>query len=360
LVDVFNNNQEKAFMNYVQKIFVIVTLLFLPNITTLKCWSSCRQPLHTRQPLTKNTKKHQVPKRLASKAIHRSPQPQKSKMKKVMYITLPKSGTHLLLKCIALFGDPQLKTKYEGEGRIKPSENLWKMYDQVNQFDPPNHFRGRLDPLTNGALPDLMKRMLLGVSWTHWPYTQEAEDFIAEHAKAGLFIIRDPRAMLVSMAFMVSKGWRAGELADPILIMQDFIDGRQKNFIRWGVTVHESYPLMWEYGVVGFYKMYLPWMQAKKFYTVHFENLVGSQGGGSDAAQYQEIRNIANHIGVSLSDEKIKNIVEELFGGSTTFREGQIDGWKKYFTPEMKEAFKKVPGANQLLIDLGYETNTTW
>jgi hypothetical protein len=286
--------------------------------------------------------------------------------KKVVCVTIPKCGTHLLTKCLSLLSVPGLHAPYSGSDRLKPSPRAWKKFDKINRFDPPNHFTGYLDPRIMGDVPKNMKIRLAesntirGIAPLHVPYSKSAEDYIIPRSRASFFVIRDPRAMIVSMAFMVSKGWRDGEVADPGIILLDLIDGRQKNFIRWGATVNGGYPLLWEYGIVGFYKMYLPWMQAKAFYTVRFEDLVGSKGGGSDELQYQEILNIAKHIGVTLSAEKIKEVSDGLFGGSTTFRDGQIDGWKKHFTPEVKEAFKKVPGANQLLIDLGYEKDSSW
>jgi len=282
--------------------------------------------------------------------------------KKVVCINMPKCGSHLLNKCISLFGDPRLQTAYDTLEAIKPTRSFVVLYDSFKDKQPPMHFTGRFDPRTMGPISWILKGQLnskKGFIWSHWPYTPEAEKYINLKSRANFFIIRDPRAMLVSMAFMVSKGYQ-GEEADPLPIMLDFIDGRQKSFVPWGVTVNEAYPLLWEYGIVGFYKMYLPWMQAKNFYTVRFENLVGARGGGSDLAQHEEICNIAKHIGITLSEEKIKQVVVDLFGGSNTFREGQVDGWKKHFTPEMKKLFKNVPGANQLLIDLKYEKNADW
>ncbi len=286
-------------------------------------------------------------------------------IKKVVCINMPKCGSHLLIKCLSLLGISRLHATYNKPEAIQPSPQFWAFYETVKDKLPPQHFTGRFDPRTMGPISSIFKRQIdlrntsKDLVWSHWPYTKEAADYILPRSKAQFFIIRDPRAMLVSMAFMVSKGYR-GEATDAQPIMFDFIDGRQKNFVPWGVTVNEAYPLLWEYGVVDFYKMYLPWMQAKGFYTVRFENLIGSKGGGSDELQYQEILNIAKHIGVTLSAEKITEVSDGLFGGSTTFREGQIDGWKKHFTPEMKEAFKKAPGATQLLIDLGYEKDSSW
>ncbi len=86
--------------------------------------------------------------------------------------------------------------------------------------------------------------------------------------------------------------------------------------------------------------------------------MAAKEGGGT--LQLQTINAIAQHIGISLPPEKIVAVRDELFGRSITFREGKIDGWKKHFTSEMKAAYKAVPGANQLLIDLGYEKDANW
>ena len=281
----------------------------------------------------------------------------------VMCVTMPKCGTHLLLKCISLFNVPRMQFPYNRTNALKPTPAKWKKLNALNKFDPPHHYKGPLHIPTGGPLPQNLRlafhsniRDLLSY---HLVYSPEAEAFLNKHSKANFLIIRDPRAMLVSMAYMVKDGWH-GEHANVEDIIWDFIDGRQKHFIRWGVTVNTGYPLIWELGVTDFYKLYLPWMKKKNFYTVHFENLIGAKGGGSDEQQVQEISNIAKHIGLSLPIEQIKAVRDQLFGGTATFREGKISGWQKVFTPEMKAAYKAVPGANQLLIDLGYEKDTNW
>ncbi len=52
--------------------------------------------------------------------------------------------------------------------------------------------------------------------------------------------------------------------------------------------------------------------------------------------------------------------VDNLYGETRTFKKGQSQAWKKYFTPRVIAAFKKSPGACQLLIDLGYEQDDNW
>ncbi len=289
--------------------------------------------------------------------------PKKKSSPIVMCVTIPKCGTHLLLKCISLFNIPRMQFPYNRTNALKPSPAKWKKLNTLNRFDPPHHYKGPLHIPTAGPIPEnvllAFHSKIRDLLSYHLVYSPEAEAFLNKHSKANFLIIRDPRAMLVSMAHMVKDGWN-GEHANVEDIIWDFIDGRQKHFIRWGVTVNTGYPLIWELGVTDFYKLYLPWMQKKNFYTVKFENLIGAKGGGSDEQQLQEITNIAKHIGVNASIEQIKAVRDQLFGGTATFREGKISGWKQIFTPEMKAAYKAVPGANQLLIDLGYEKDANW
>lgn len=322
-----------------------------------------------------NTTHAKVTRKVALKANQRAQKPapliQKSvpvvQNDKVLCIPMPKCGTHLVLKCLTLLGQPGIHSKYDGAPaveRYRPKGALLEKMNRLNQFDPPYHYKGEFHIPSVGPVPTtLVQRM--GSSkqrlfWMHWPYTKEAEAQFFTKTMANFFIIRDPRDMIVSMAFMVKDSFDGRSYPVVEDLVYDFIDGRQKHYIRWGVEVHSTYPLLWELGVVGFYKLYLPWMNARKFHTVYFERLIGSKGGGSDEIQMEEIRLIAQHIGVKLSPSKVKEIRDSLFGGTSTFREGKSGGWKNFFTPEMKQAFKNTPGANELLIALGYEKDTNW
>ena len=281
---------------------------------------------------------------------------------RVVVISIPKAGTHMLTKCVSLFKQPGLSVAYTKEP--KASKDDLDKIDKQNQLPPPNNFKGRYFYADVGHLPPLCQHLANPTKgrlfWTHWPHTKKFEDFIKSKTQANFFLIRDPRDVIVSMAHMLQKNPRGTESVDPVSLMWDFIDARQKNYIKWGVEIHEAYPLFYDLGVVGFYKMYLPWLATKKVMTVKFEDLVGSQGDGDDAAQYQTIKNMAQHIGTKLTNAEIQEIQQQLFGGTGTFREGKIGSWRKYFTQEMVTAFKKTPEACQLLITLGYEKNNSW
>lgn len=279
---------------------------------------------------------------------------------KILCITIPKCGTNLLKKCLALI-DPERKAHYSGKFDIQ--KLIQQRMKSNKNPQPPHHFKGKYYIPVVGELPhwlvNFVNKNHEDISHEHWPYTKKSADFLYQNTKANFFLIRDPRDHIVSMAYFLQNGLD-GQSASINDLIFDFIDGRQKHYISWGVFINDAYPLIWELGVADFYKMYLPWMQARGFCTIKFENLVGPHGGGTKEAQLLEIAKIASHIKKQITIEKIESVAHALFGQSITFREGKIGSWKSHFTPEMKQAFKNAPGAAQLLIDLGYEKDMNW
>lgn len=278
----------------------------------------------------------------------------------IICVTIPKTGTHLLHKCLVLLN---LKGVHHPE-KNGVSEKFVEKIRELNKNPPPNHYRGlfhipTVGPVPKGAIKQMKTSKIPRSFWIHWPYTLESEKYFNKYGKANFLTIRDPRDQLVSMVFMVYKNQNRDEVSFEDALI-DLIDGRQRTYIPWAVEIQTAHPLMWELGVVGFYNLYLPWMNSKKFLTVKFENLVGTSGEGVIDIQVLEIQKIADHLGIELTWSQAYGVAENLFGGTHTFRKGQIGEWKHYFTPKIKEIFKNTPGACQLLIDLGYETNNDW
>lgn len=95
------------------------------------------------------------------------------------------------------------------------------------------------------------------------------------------------------------------------------------------------------------------WYYRPDVVVARFEKLVGPQGGGKKSSQERQIIRIANAISVILTQDQLNNICNSIFGGTATFRDGQIGSWKKYFKKAHIKAFKKKFGHLQLA--LGYE-----
>lgn len=277
-------------------------------------------------------------------------QEQQPKYRKSMVITIPKTGTNLLKKCLMLMDLDNIPSAWSNKKAPKTVVNL-------------------NNPVKPGVIKAFEQNEHTVVA-RHMPYAPTAATFLEQNTNANLFIIRDPRSQLVSAAFGLQKHRVKGKKRSIQDFLLDFILARKKNFLP--SAGHSKIPkmqkdevflkldLLWHLGAYEFYKLFIPWMNEKNFYTARFENLVGVNGGGTVEAQVQEVKNIAQHLRLELSDQKIAEIAGNLFGGTSTFREGQADSWKKHFTPEVKAAFKADAGLMQLLIDLGYENDTNW
>ena len=283
-------------------------------------------------------------------STHEVTQEIKTNKNKVMCVTIPKTGTHLLLKCISLMGIDTIDFEY------------WKKPHGYHLHD--------LNEKVPQSLINAFKKDKKKTFTRHLMYTPESHEFIKKNTYANFFMIRDPRAQLVSQAFTFKKARIGGKERSLEDIMLDIILARKENFLprerhlkyqNLAPNIFVSIAdLFWHVGLYQFYKLFTPWMQAEGFYTVHFENLIGAQGGGTQEAQTQEIKNIAQHLGVKLSAKKITEIMSKLFGGTGTFREGNKDSWKQHFTPAVKEAFKANSRLMQMLVDLEYEKDMNW
>jgi len=113
-----------------------------------------------------------------------------------------------------------------------------------------------------------------------------------------------------------------------------------------------------DYGVRTFYQRAIEWMKNPNVLVCRFEDLVGPNGGGDSQLQENTIRQLIEHLGYPLSEERIKYIIENLYGGTATFFSGQINSWPKYFNEYNKQLFKEEMG--DILISLGYEQDDNW
>lgn len=93
-------------------------------------------------------------------------------------------------------------------------------------------------------------------------------------------------------------------------------------------------------------------------YICRFERLVGSRGGGSDAEQFQEIRGLCGYLGAHLTDDDVRDVGAQLFGNTATFKQGQIGAWREHFSQRVRQAF--YIQYQQVLEDWDYEPDGSW
>ncbi len=248
-----------------------------------------------------------------------------SALPRAILLSIPKSGTHLLMKCIKLLSDAEFK--FTGDVTIP-------RYIDV-------------------CLSNLSAQTVLV---SHVPHTDDFSSVIRKHHAKALFIYRDPRDQLVSYAHYIRNNdcSRAPHQAWPMAKNMSF-----NEIINSLITEKELYHFFPGItGVDDFYKALMPWVHFKGCLVIRFEDLIGSQGGGSQEVQYATIKAIAHYLDIPLTEDKIQYVINNLFGGGSAFRLGQIGSWKTTFNKQQVETFNKVAG--QLLIDLGYEKDEAW
>ena len=249
---------------------------------------------------------------------------------KIVYSTIPKSGTHLLRKCLTL---------------MTGSAGLWIGMKNGKHIDENNliiieHYLNKLQPTS----------FLI----THLPYSVEIEKLLRNYNTKFIFMYRDLRDQLVSYVHFLQRD-------DTPENVKAAISGMSFDQILESLIIdNRIYDVEWrgQKNVKEFYDSFIPWLQSEFCHFVRFENLIGPKGGGSLLSQYTTIESIAKYIGIELNSQQIEFIMTNLFGSSFSFHKGQIGSWRKYFTEKHKKLFKDVAG--QLLIELGYETDNTW
>lgn len=242
----------------------------------------------------------------------------------ILINSIPKCGTHLVQKCVEM---------------LTGKKQTWVGTKKTNEF------------YTGNDLPIILYK-LKKLSWGHYmfahlTYGEELEESLANLNYRVFFVYRDPRGQIASLArWWIKTGHN--------------IDNDLNKTLLSLIEEDTLYKYRWKNikNINDLYMEFMPWAFNPNFCVIRFEDLVGAQGGGSTTKQYETVSRIAKYLKLNRTTQEIQSICNQLFGGTSTFSQGQIDGWKQYFTKEHKVAFKKITG--NLLIELGYENNNNW
>lgn len=254
----------------------------------------------------------------------------------IVQVSMMKSGTHLLISLLE-------KMTHKKLAFIGPEAYATIRQNKQDVVNVPQADFKRLSTLPNIRF------------WTtHSPYVPAYADVLSQTHYQIIYLHRDPRDVVVSMALYIrnqdKQFWPGAQKLS--------LDQTITQLIEGGESLHITSHHISKNGIKKVYDAYLPWLTLPNVLAVRFEDLIGPKGGGNLQGQIETIRAIARHINHSISDQEIIFLGEEIFGTSAVFNKGQIGSWQHYFTPEHKQLFKKH--ASQLLIDLGYESDLNW
>lgn len=185
----------------------------------------------------------------------------------------------------------------------------------------------------------------------HCIYSPQFGELLAGQKMRTVCILRDPRDTAVSHMHYVKQRPRHRAYREYMSLPSDH--ERLMVSIRGGRLGRHTLESLEER-----YRNFLGWEREGGAAMVRFEDLVGPRGGGSEEAQRRAVERVVEHLDLEVDERKILFIRENLFGSGRTFRKGRAGGWKEEFSEEHREAAKEVAG--ELLVELGYERGTGW
>jgi hypothetical protein len=263
--------------------------------------------------------------------------------------TLPKSGTNLLGKAVGSFAGVQ---------RL-PAANMDQ--DAVRDHQTEDESAPGIVPVGVGSpvyvpvtvIEDALAILQAGdyARW-HVPYSDTLRDSLLRMEIKMVVMMRDPRDVVISQAKYV-RSYKPHRLYDLYQSLSE-----DECILQ---SINGVAPTAEHNGLVDIdtrCRSITGWRDWPNVLWVTFEELVGPEGGGTEADQHDALRRIAHHLGFWGRGGEIARIAEQLYGGTRTFRKGQIGGWRERFTPAHKAAFKAVAGS--LLVELGYEQGNEW
>lgn len=263
--------------------------------------------------------------------------------------SLPKAGTNLLAKVVSLFPGIRAARMHMGQStlaQLRQTHNLSRVTVRIGVDWP--------QPASLEAVRQCLHSLRSGRFATgHIPFSEELADSLTEMGMRTLLVLRDPRDVVVSHAQYVANTPNHFLFASYQTLSE--AERIMKSIVGVERTSPDDPMLM---NIHERCSSVLPWASQSFNYTTYFERLVGPEGGGSRDAQVDELRSIAQHLGIRCSPRQIERIAERIFGGTSTFRKGIIGGWRDHFSTEHKRIFKEL--ARQVLIELGYEQDDCW
>jgi len=164
-------------------------------------------------------------------------------------------------------------------------------------------------------------------------------------------VVRDPRDVVVSEAHYLTSMNRWHRL-HPYFKRLSSLEEQVSLSIRGASTIPLSYP-----NVARRFEQYRAWMDCSDVFCLRFEELV-------TARRYEHVRGLvefyANRSGSSVDvGQAIERGLDNIRPTeSHTFRSGESGGWRRVFTPRLRDEMKSVAG--NLLIELGYESDLSW
>jgi len=269
---------------------------------------------------------------------------------RILVNSLPKSGTHLVASILALF--PGLAPQKP----VLTRKLRWHPVNYLHPWDRRTCLVGIGQPreIRLATMYYLLDRLHQGhYLLAHIPYQECVAEMLQSMGIRTIFVIRDPRDVVVSQVHYVLKHSAHYLHSDYKKLPTD-----KERFIAAILGVIRREGNYKSYGIARKLEITSGWREAESVLNLRFEDLVGERGGGSLGDQRRAIMQIGSHVGIEVSAQEARSIGEAAFGRGYTYRRGRIGSWRDVFDEEVKDIFKRAAG--DYLLKTGYEANDSW
>lgn len=264
--------------------------------------------------------------------------------------SLPKSGTNLVAKLMRLAG-------VQESGRSIASSSIVGKHQTIKSIWRQDHFSGNNVPV------GLEFPFSVGYRWLdnylkiqdgqylsgHAAFSEQLAYLLNKNSIKHVQVFRHPAAVLVSWAkFIVEDGnsWHPSHT----LMRQMNLDDRCHFMLTGGLLKHESY---FHSSFTEILRRIDGWLDSKAL-IVRYEDIVGWRGGGNDDAQRVAIEAVMRHIERKVDDYELDWFQDQLYGGTHTFRSGQINSWQTEISGNTRQLIQDKLGGVSYSHDLGY------
>lgn len=270
--------------------------------------------------------------------------------------SLPKSGTHLLIRVLHLLGYKEGQVLMGSIARVDSTRNPFNKLKILSRCRA-NGLSVDMDDLSLKVDSKWLERVFakqLGFRYypAHLPYTCEMEELLVQQNVKIFTIIRDPRDVAISYANYMIK--------DKKQYLHDFFKKLPdtKTRIKYVLSGYS----LGKYTLVPLrdrISRTMGWHSSDFGCSLKFENLVGTQGGGQEMLQRHELAKILNYLDIQIDDLDFEALAGNIFHKkSKTFHSGQVNQWSDILIDDLKDCFKRECG--DALISLDYEKDNNW
>ena len=265
-------------------------------------------------------------------------------MKKAFVNSIPKSGTNLVAKCLTLFG--YRERGHISAGTLLDSRPMALVRRITWRASRDNYQLGINSPIParRSAVDRFLKRVGPNQFLTaHVGYSTDLLETCLEMGFVPIQVVRDPRAILASFVPYV-LGDRHHFLH---ALFRDMDTDQRYQVVYEGIS-QKNGSLR---SLATCCRALDPWIDHPQVFRVRFEDIVGSAGGGDDAARLEVLHQLAALL--EAPENKIEEVAKKLYGpGRHTFRKGRIDAWRDEVPEELQRRITNELG--DILAKWGY------